>query len=221
MKKDLVVITGGNSGLGLELVKLFSKKYEVLVIARTKREELSGGLYKYGDICNEEFVKGLYSSIAEKYNICYLVNNAAVGAFGSPETNNLKKIDAVLGAGLCGLILNTTYALPLMKVKGGKIVNILSSAALKGNVNESLYCAAKWGGRGFTESLKTTYKGTNIKVIGVYPGGMDTAFWNNNRDYVPEEKSVKWMNPADVAKVIYDNITNNALCVADIVIERV
>ncbi len=118
------------------------------------------------------------------------------------------------------MILNTTYAVPLIKDKGGKIVNILSSAALKGNINESLYCAAKWGRRGFTESLKATYKGTNIKVIGVYPGGMNTAFWNTNRSYVAEEKSAKWMNPIDVAKVIYENVTNNNLCVADIVIER-
>lgn len=205
----------------MELTKLFAKKHKVLVIARTKREELSGVLYSYGDISDEKFIKKLYIPLLNDYNISYLINNAATGAFGAPETNNLKKIKNVLGSGLAGLILNTTYAIPLIKDNGGKIVNILSSAALKGNVNESLYCAAKWGGRGFTESLKTTYKGTNIKVIGVYPGGMDTAFWNNNRDYVPEEKSAKWMKPADVAKVIYDNITNNMLCVADIVIERV
>ena len=221
MKKDLVVITGGNSGLGLELTKLFSKRHNVLVIARTKRDELPNVLYEYGDISNEKFLNQLYSNLSENYNISYLINNAASGTFGSPETNTLKAINTVFSAGLVGLILNTTYAANLMKYKGGKIINILSSAALKGNVNESLYCAAKWGGRGFTESLKATYKGTNIKVVGVYPGGMNTAFWNNNRGYVSEEKSSKWMNPADVAKVIYDNVTNNKLCVADLVIERV
>lgn len=221
MKKDLVVITGGNSGLGLELTKLFSKKHNVLVIARTKRDELPNVKYEYGDISNEKFVRNLYSNLSETYNISYLINNAAAGVFGSPETNNLKAINTVFSAGLVGLILNTTYAIPLMKEQGGKIVNILSTAALKGNVNESLYCAAKWGGKGYTESLRATYKGTNIKVIGVYPGGMNTAFWDKNRNYVPVEKSSKWMNPTDIAKVIYDNITNNKLCVADIVIERV
>lgn len=221
MKENLVVITGGNKGLGGELAKLFCKKYKVLVIVRTKREELPNVLYRYGDISDEKFVKGLYSSLAETYNIAYLINNAAAGLFGSPETNSLSAINTVFSAGLVGLILNTTYAIPLLKDKGGKIINILSSAALKGNVNESLYCAAKWGGKGFTESLKATYKGTNIKVVGVYPGGMNTSFWDNNRDYVSEEKSKSWMNPADVANVIYNNVTNNKLCVADIVIERV
>ncbi len=97
----------------------------------------------------------------------------------------------------------------------------MSSAALKGNKQEVLYCATKWGERGYTESLKVAYKGTSVKVIGVYPGGMNTEFWNDNRDYVSEEKSNSFMNPKDVAMVIIDNITSyNTLTVADIIIER-
>lgn len=93
MKNQLVVITGGNSGLGLELTKLFSKKHNVLAMARTKREELPGVMYQYGDISDEKFVKGLYAKLGEQYNISYLINNAAAGAFGAPETNNLKTIN--------------------------------------------------------------------------------------------------------------------------------
>ena len=77
------------------------------------------------------------------------------------------------------------------------------------------------GARGYTESLKATYKGTNTKVISVCPGGMNTAFWDETRDYVPKEKSEKWMNTEKVTSVIFQNITNDNLCVSDIVIERV
>jgi short-subunit dehydrogenase len=92
---------------------------------------------------------------------------------------------------------------------------------IKGNKNEALYCAAKWGERGYTESLKAAYKGTTVKVIGVYPGGMNTDFWNESRDYVSEEKAMTFMNPKDVAEVILDNVTNyKNLNVADIMIER-
>lgn len=221
--KDLVVISGGTSGLGFELVKLFSKKYEVVSISRTPKQEavLSGVMYEYGDICDEKFVKLLYSKYSKNYKIKFLINNAAVGLFGSPETNTKDRIDIVLGAGLTGLILNTTYAIPLLDQNGSKIINILSTASLKGNVNESLYCAQKWGAKGYTESLKATYKGTKIKVVSVCPGGMNSNFWNQNRDYVSTEKSNNWMNPAEVAKVIFDNVTNDKLCVSDIVIERV
>ncbi len=218
--EKLVVITGGNSGLGLELAKLFAKKHQVLVVARTKREELDGVLYEYGNISDETFVKKLYSKYSKTHQISFLINNAAVGAFGTPEENNLEKINKVPEGNLVGLILNTGHAIPLMQNEGGKIVNILSTAALKGNVNESLYCAAKWGARGYTESLKNTYKNTNIKVVAVYPGGMNTDFWKNNREYVPKEKSDKWMSPQNVAKTIFENITSNKVNVSEIVIER-
>ena len=193
--KKLVVVTGGTSGLGLELVKKFKESYDVLVLARTKKEELENVKYEYGNIADENFIKNVYTKYKNEYVIDYLINNAACGRFGSPEDNNLEKINKVLEAGLVGLILNTTYAIPLLNQDGAKIINVLSTAALKGNVNESLYCASKWGARGYTESLKATYKGTNIKVVSVFPGGMNTEFWNQNRSYVGEEKSSKWMNP--------------------------
>lgn len=119
------------------------------------------------------------------------------------------------------MILCTTEVLKAKNEKDLKIVNIMSSAALKGNKQEALYCATKWGERGYTESLKSAYKGTTVKVIGVYPGGMNTEFWNENREYVSEEKANTFMNPADVAQVILDNIINyKNLNVADIMIER-
>ena len=221
MKKELVVVTGGNSGLGKELVKLFKKDYKVLVISRTQKDEYKGVFYETGDLTDEKFIIEVYKRYSSNYVIKYLINNAASGKFGGPETNTLERINEVMSAGLVGLILNTTYAIPLLDEKGAKIVNILSTAALKGNVNESLYCAAKWGARGYTESLKATYKGSKIKVISVCPGGMNTDFWKNNRDYVQEEKSNKWMSSKVVAQVVYDNVTNDALCVSELVIERV
>jgi len=96
----------------------------------------------------------------------------------------------------------------------------MSTAALKGNKNETVYCSAKWGERGYTEALKAEYKGTSVKVFGVYPGGMNTEFWNDSRDYVSEEKAKSFMNPSDVAKVILDNISYDSLKVSDITIER-
>ena len=116
------------------------------------------------------------------------------------------------------------FSLKTLKVKQEqdlKFVNIMSSAALRGNKQESVYCATKWGERGYTESLKVAYKGTSVKIIGVYPGGINTNFYKNSRDYVSQEKQNTFMNPADVAKTIVDNLLSEAnLTVADIIIER-
>lgn len=70
-------------------------------------------------------------------------------------------------------------------------------------------------------TYKDNYKGTSVKVIGVYSGGINTEFYKNSRDYVLEEKQATFMKPSDVAKTIIDNVTNDTnLTVADIIIER-
>ena len=226
--KDIIVITGGPSGLGLELVKeSINRGLFVCNLARNKDKmaELDN-VYKenykgfVGDITDEEFIKSSISQIKELGNISYLINNAAKAVFKTATKYTSTDIDQTID-GLKGMILCTTSVLKENKGEDLKIVNIMSSAALKGNKNESVYCAAKWGQRGYTESLKSEYKGTNVKIVGVYPGGMNTSFWNNSRDYVSEDKSNTFMNPTTVANVILDNILNyNDLTVSDINIER-
>lgn len=64
-------------------------------------------------------------------------------------------------------------------------------------------------------------KGTSVKVVGVYPGGIDTAFYRDSRDYVSEEKQHTFMDPGELARVILLNLVNDAnLTVSDILIER-
>lgn len=228
MNKDIIIITGGTSGLGLELVKqCIEKDLYVCNISRNreKMNKLNNEFNKnykgfIGDISDEEFIQKTIKEISEIGNIKYLINNAEKACFKSATQYNKKDIEISL-TGLTGMILCTTEVLKVKKESNVKIINIMSSAALKGNKQEAIYCAAKWGERGYTESLKATYKGTNVKIIGVYPGGMNTEFWNSNRNYVPEEKSNSFMNPVDVAKVILDNVTNyENLNVSDIIIER-
>lgn len=228
MEKEMVIITGGAKGLGLELVKqciergLFvcninRKNEQMELLEDTYQDNYKGFM---GDIADEEFIIKTIKEIAELGNIKYLINNAEKACFKAPSQYTKADIDLSL-TGLTGMVLCTTEVLKVKKEADLKIVNVMSSAALKGNKQEALYCAAKWGERGYTESLKAAYKGTSVKVIGVYPGGMNTEFWNHSRDYVAEEKSNSFMNPKDVAKVMLDNVMNyNSLNVADIIIER-
>lgn len=228
MEKEIVIITGGAKGLGLELVKqciergLFvcninRKNEQMELLEDTYQDNYKGFM---GDIADEEFIIKTIKEIAELGNIKYLINNAEKACFKAPSQYTKADIDLSL-TGLTGMVLCTTEVLKVKKEADLKIVNVMSSAALKGNKQEALYCAAKWGERGYTESLKAAYKGTSVKVIGVYPGGMNTEFWNHSRDYVAEEKSNSFMNPKDVAKVMLDNVMNyNSLNVADIIIER-
>lgn len=228
MNKDIIIVTGGASGLGLELVKQFIKKnYFVCNIDRNfEKMETLNNTYKnnykgfVGNIADSVFVKDVINEISKLGNIKMLINNAGEPSFKLPADYEKDDIDKCF-KGLQGMILFSTETLKVKDEKDLKIVNIMSSAALRGNKQEAVYCATKWGERGYTESLKVAYKGTSVKVIGVYPGGINTEFYKNSRDYVSEEKQATFMKPEDVAKTIIDNITNDTnLTVADIIIER-
>ena len=228
MNRDTVIITGGASGLGLELVKHFIEKdYFVCNIDRNfEKMETLDNTYKnnykgfIGDISDSKFVKDTITKISKLGNIKILINNAGEPSFKLPTDYKKDDIDKCF-KGLQGMILFSTESLKVKEEKDLKIVNIMSSAALRGNKQEAVYCATKWGERGYTESLKVAYKGTSVKVIGVYPGGINTEFYKYSRDYVSEEKQATFMKPEDVAKTIIDNVTNDTnLTVADIIIER-
>ncbi len=173
-----------------------------------------------GDIADSVFVEDVINEISNLGNIKILINDAGEPSFKMPTKYQKEDIDKCF-KGLQGMILFSTETLKIKEEKDLKIVNIMSSAALRGNKQEAVYCATKWGERGYTESLKVAYKGTSVKIIGVYPGGINTDFYKNSKDYVSEEKQATFMKPCDVAKTIIYNITNDTnLTVADIIIER-
>jgi NADP-dependent 3-hydroxy acid dehydrogenase YdfG len=231
MKKEIVIISGGANGLGYELIKKLIQK-ENLVICNIDRDlkrlnqikqEFSNKNYYdfYGDVSNEDFIIKTIKEISKLGPIGYLINNAGEPCFVLP-TENTEKVLNINLKGLLGMVYLSAQVLKSMEKTGGKIINIMSSASLRGNKQESAYCATKWAEKGYTESLKVAYKGTNVKIVGVYPGGMNTQFYENNRDYVNEEKQSTFMNPSEVADiVIYNVFSENKLNVSDIVIERI
>lgn len=228
MNKGIIIITGGASGLGLELVKQsIARGLFVCNIDwnQSKMKELEKNYeenYKgfVGDISDESFIKNTITEISKIGNIKYLVNNAGEPSFKLPCDYSKEDIEKCF-KGLQGMIIVSTETLKAKEEKNLKIINVMSSAALRGNKQEAVYCATKWGEKGYTESLKVAYKGTSVKIIGVYPGGINTDFYKNSRDYVSEEKQNSFMNPKDVADTILNNILSTAnLTVADIIIER-
>ena len=233
--KNITIITGGSRGVGKELAKEFLLKGEnVAIISRTKselektREELSklttNDVVAYaGDVSDEEFVKEFYKDITKNYNITCLVNNAGVGRFGTIYDNNKKMLDEVFPAIVYGTILMTTYALPYLKQSKDivKIVNVISQSGIRAFKFESVYCSAKWAQEGYAQCLRAETFGTNIKVINVYPGGINTEFWKDNRNYVIVGVEDTFASPAEVAKIIVDNLYNKeTLILKDLVFEQ-
>lgn len=230
--KKICLISGGTSGLGLEIAKmLLQSGKNVIVLGRRqeKVESAASELNKYGsgmaqarvcNIGNENDVRSTGKYIKEMgYSVEYLFNNAGSGLFTAAETSTSELIDRVFEANLKGMILLTSEV--LRHTPGEEeltIVNIMSTSALFGRAEETIYCAAKWGARGYTEALRTELKGTNRNIIAVYPGGMKTDFWN-----IPGQKrnTSSFMDPAEVAeKIVHAVIVTDKMFVTDITINR-
>ena len=227
MKKNIMLITGGSAGLGLELVRAgLQNGYFICNLGRNPKKmaaldtEFAGKDYKgfVGDVSDEAFVKAVMEEVSDIGKITHLFNNAQKSCFKAPTAFTEVDIEESFD-GLRAMLYCTKHVLLATDGQDVNIVNIMSTAALKGKKEESLYCAVKWGARGYTEALKATYKDTSVKISAIYPGGMNTGFWNESRDYISAEKSDTFMDPAEVAAQIMGHVLSEN-CEEDLTIQR-
>jgi len=231
--KRISVISGGTSGLGLEIADLLIKSGKNVLVLGRKSEKLASAAVRFlksaknchaesmtCNIGNEKDVKMVGQFLKDNsYSVDYLFNNAGIGLFMKAEKSTSALIDTIFEANIKGMILLTSEILSLTPDEQElTIVNIMSTSALLGRAEETIYCAAKWGARGYTEALRTELKGTKRNIIAVYPGGMMTDFWNipdQNRDIST------FMNPAEVAeKIVNAVVVTDRMFVTDITINR-
>ncbi|MBT1171855.1 SDR family NAD(P)-dependent oxidoreductase [Bifidobacterium sp. MA2] len=227
--RHIAIVTGSALGLGYELTRrLIAKGWFVAGIdfnaerQAALADEFPADQYRgfVGDVSDEAFARESVAEIAGLGHIDLLINNAGQPSFKKPTAYEAADVDKCL-KGLKGMILWSVETLKADGERDLKIANVMSTAATRGNANESVYCATKWGEKGYTQSLKAAYKGSSVKIVGVYPGGIDTAFYRDSHDYVSEEKQHTFMDPGQLADVILFNLVNDAnLTVSDILIER-
>lgn len=217
-----IMITGAGSGLGKELALLFSLKgFHILLTGRTagkltaikEKIEAAGGKADILqlDIRNTEDISNTIGEISQTYTLCGLVNNAGVGYFGPFVDMEDDHITEMLNTNVLGTLLMTKAILPLLlKTPDGRIMNIISTAGLRGKVNEAVYAASKFAIRGFTESLQKEYENHSIKINAVYMGGMDTPFWDNS-DHVTDTS--RFRSPREVAEMIIEQIDQDSIII--------
>ena len=228
MSKNIVVITGAGSGLGAALAKKYSGLgYYICLLGRTKSKleetakTLSDGHSIYEvDVSSKQMVAQIIQSIQDEFgSIQLLINNAGVGYFDNAENLSEDSVHQMIDINLKGTIFCTQEVLKGMKERNeGTIVNIVSTAGKEGKVTESVYCASKFGVKGFTESLALELNETSINVCAVYMGGMRTEFWDG---IFSEERTKNLMDPNDIADIIMDNIKpRKLLAVTEVVIKN-
>ncbi|WP_040206451.1 SDR family NAD(P)-dependent oxidoreductase [Neobacillus jeddahensis] len=217
-----ILITGAGSGLGKELALLFSKQgFHLLLAGRTVEkltevkqaiEDSSGKADILSlDIRNNQDISNKLQEIRQRYDLFGLVNNAGIGHFGPFEKMTERQISDMVETNVLGTIRMTQAILPVLQKKGnGQIINIISTAGLRGKVNEAVYVASKFAVRGFTESLQKEYEGSGIQFKAVYMGGMDTPFWDESTHV--SDKS-RFRTPNEVAEIIIHQLDQSEIII--------
>ena len=185
-----IIITGGSLGIGKETAKaLVEKGANVLITGRSEERLLKAKLY-----CNAEtvefdiadfdnipkFAKKCLSILENRVDV--LINNAGIGVRSSIEELNIDDFLKVFNVNVFGLSLFTKEIVPLMKEnKSGTIINIGSTASLKGYQTGSIYSASKFAVRCLSQCWQAELRPFNIRVCQINPSEVTTAFGNNSR----------------------------------------
>ncbi|MEK7463865.1 MAG: SDR family oxidoreductase [Patescibacteria group bacterium] len=211
MEIKVIVITGASRGLGKSLAEaLIAKGAKVVVSARDKTElealgKQIGAFAVVGDVTKEADMTSLVEKSISKFGkIDIFINNAGIWLPHAPIGEiNMEQAHRVVEVNLFGTVNATRAVLPYFKNQGfGVLVNIVSSSALTGRPNSAMYSASKWAVRGFTDSIREELKGTGIKVVGIYPGGIKTHLFDEK---APAEFS-DFMAPEYAAEKIIEHI---------------
>ncbi len=216
MNKKVAIITGASEGLGRAIaVKLATKKYITVLASRDikKLEKTSNEIGKVNgqyliiqtDVTSEKSVKKLFSKAAKLGQLELLINNAGVGTFNKVEEITLKEWKTMIDVNLTGSFLCSKEAILLMKKqKHGHILFINSLSGKRVLPWGSGYSASKYGLKGFADSIRLELRKSNVKVTSVFPGSIDTTWWDKMNMNFPRDKMLIL---DDVVDAIYNSIS--------------
>lgn len=205
IKNKRVLITGGSEGLGKAIArKCLDLGASVTILARNE-QKLTAAAKEIGCdyiTCDITDLQSCIEAFDKVSDIDILINNAGVWSDDKSESKDIGIIQKTIDINLTGAIYLTELFLPKFKQRGsGTFFFTNSSAGWKfGNdpVARS-YSASKWGLRGYAESLETYLKSTSIKVISLYPGGMETDMFEKSGWEKLSAHNQSWQ--ADVEKI--------------------
>lgn len=221
LKGKTVLITGSTDGLGKKLALEIAKHESNVIIHGRSIDKGQKVLAEINEIAPKqnhsliicdfnkpETVSSAFSGI-DKLDV--LINNAGIWAEGETTGTSTVRIIELVNVNLSSYLLCSRTLLPiLVKSEFGQILNVVSVAGIEipTEYYHTFYSASKWGLQGFTEALAKEYDNKNLRVMGFYPGGMETELFNKaGLDYKQKEP---WMfDPQESVEAILFMLTRN------------
>ncbi|MCB0476907.1 MAG: SDR family oxidoreductase [Crocinitomicaceae bacterium] len=204
----VILITGGNSGLGKSMAEnLIKKGSQVIITGRdaAKTEKVAHDLgcdFFHADVANDSDIEKTYAYVLNKYDkLDVLINNAGIGGWSPIETLTREQMRKVYEVNVFGAAMMAAGATKIFKKQNyGNIVNIASTASLKGYKNGTIYSSSKFALRSMSQCWQAELRPYNVRVIQINPSEVPTAFGSESRDERPLEENK--LSPQEIAHAV-------------------
>ena len=232
LNDKLILITGASSGIGKGLAKRLCRNgYNLILTSRSNeklsqlKDELSDFSEKIHliacDLTNSNDIENLYKKTVAIGFVECIVSNAGLGRFSSIDKMSVDDWDIQINTNLRpSFLLARLFVGQMKKNKKGHLVFINSVAGKYGHSfpNSTAYVSSKYALKGFADSLRTELRDYNVKVSSIYPGAIDTEFWDAiNVDFPRHEM----LSIDDLSETILHVIeAPNSSVIEDVVVRR-
>ena len=189
MSSQVVLITGGLTGIGRAAAIAFAKKGAKVVVAG-RREEAGKALVKElrslgaeaefitADVRKDEDTRAMVDKTVARFGrLDVAVNNAATeGQVGPITDQTAESYAATFDTNVLGVLLSMKHEVRVMqKQRSGNIINISSTYGHEGAAGGSVYVGSKHAVEGITKSVALEVVNSGIRVNAVAPGPVDTG----------------------------------------------
>ncbi|WP_206484528.1 SDR family oxidoreductase [Thalassotalea sp. G2M2-11] len=179
--KKLCIVTGGSSGIGLSIVKLFiAHDYRVINLDLV---DGGHGEFQLCDVTNHQQVQDIIHEIAQSHSIDVLVSNAGIHFSSSIENTSEAELEQVFNINVKGAYSAIQAVLPSMKQqKNGAIILMSSDQALIAKPNSFAYNLSKSALASMAKTTAIDYAEYNIRANAVCPGTIETPLYHQAID---------------------------------------
>lgn len=214
-----VLITGGTSGIGYELARIFAHNQYGVVIVSGNKDKLKNAKsniekeYQVNiktieqDLSKSGSAQKVYDQIKEMdIDISILINNAGVGVAGPIEVVSIQKEENMLNLNILNLVVLTKLFMnDMYENKNGWILNVASTGAFQPGPYTSTYYASKSFVLSFSKAIRYEAKAMGVKVCVLCPGATKTEFFQRSEKSMPEAA----MPAEKVAIIAYRGLMHN------------